>query len=43
MEAAGELPGAVRVGRRVRCRLAALQQWIDDGCPAPRPKPRGRR
>jgi excisionase family DNA binding protein len=29
----GALPGAVRVGRLVRWRVEAINDWIQNGCP----------
>ena len=43
MAAAGELPGVVRLRRRVLVSMTALRQWIEKGCPALDPRPGRRR
>ena len=36
MQAAGELPAAVHMGRLVRWPRKTIESWIAAGCPAPR-------
>jgi len=38
---AGRMPQPLKIGRSVRWRREAIQEWIDAGCPSCRPAPSG--
>jgi hypothetical protein len=39
----GQVPGVVRIGRRLRVRVDVLEKWVADGCPPVEPQPDAQR